>query len=82
MDFQIYMYKCDYYYFLRKKMAGYHLGFKVATDLYISRFRGLLSRFSTPHLWLNAITVVVINVSEKRDAHEKKIYGGASTGGV
>ncbi len=62
-------------------MAGYQLGFKVTTDLYISRFRGLLSHLSTPHLWLNARSFVVIKVSEKRDAHEKKIYGGASTGG-
>jgi len=65
-------------------MARYQLGFKVATEIYISRFRGLLSRFSTPHLWLNARSIVLINVlegPEKRDAHERKIYGCASTRG-
>jgi hypothetical protein len=39
-------------------MAGCQLGFKVAIDLYISRFRGLFSHFSAPNLWLNARNVV------------------------
>ncbi len=59
-------------------MVGCQLGFKVAADLYISRFRGLLSCFSAPQLWLNARSVVSEGL-QKMDAHEKKAYGGAST---
>ncbi len=56
----------------------------MVADFHISRFRVLLSRFSTRHLWLNARSVVLINVLEgleKRDAHERKTYGCVSTGG-
>jgi len=64
----------------RKKMVGCQLGFKVATDLYISRFRGLFSYFFALQLWLNARSIVLEGL-HKRDAHEKKVYGGASMGG-
>jgi hypothetical protein len=43
-------------------------------------FRGLLSCFSMPQLWLNAKNVILEGL-QKRDAHERKAYGGASTGG-
>jgi len=61
-------------------MVGCQLGFKVATDLNISRFRGLLSCLSAPQLWLNARSVISDGL-QKRDAHERKVYEGASTGG-
>jgi hypothetical protein len=61
-------------------MAGCQLGFKVAADLYISRFQGLLSCFSAPRLLLNARSIVSEGLL-KRDAHERKVYGGASKGG-
>jgi len=63
-----------------KKMARCQLGFKVATNFYISRFRGLFSCFFVPQLWLNARRVVSEGL-QKRDAHEKKVYGSANTGG-
>jgi len=43
-------------------------------------FRGLISCFSLPQLWLNARSVVLEGL-HKRDAHERKAYGGASMGG-
>ncbi len=60
-------------------MVGCQLRFKVAADLYISRFRGLFSCFSAPQLWLNVRNVVSEGL-QKRDVHERKVYGGASTG--
>jgi hypothetical protein len=63
-------------------MAGCQLGFKVAIDLYISRFRGLFSHFSASLVVeCKKRRISVSEGLEKRDAHERKVYGGASKGG-
>ncbi len=61
-------------------MVGCQLRFKVVVDFYISRFRGLLNCFFALQLWLNARSVILKGL-QKRDAHERKVYGGASVGG-
>jgi len=53
-------------------MAGCQLGFKVAADFYISRFRGLLNCLSAPQLWLNVRSVISEGL-HKWDAHERKV---------